>query len=402
MAMVEDLVRSIKERSERIGRKISPEIIDAFLKVPRHLFTPRVYEEGENGEVIEHILDYNNPDPEILKKIYSDMPLAIIVKGKEVISTSSQPFVMAFMLEDAKIKKGMKVLEIGTGSGYNAAIIAQIVGEPQKVITIEIKQEVAELARENLKRAGFEKVKVITGDGGAGYPEEAPYDSILATCSCPEIPWMDQLAPKGTIAFPLITRGIETLVSLQEENGILKGSLTLFVRFLRFEGVYSAPEHFAREIRALQRLVEKGEKRKEIMQELEEILLQGDENEKEKREKAIKRAGFEFFLAITEPEALVYESGIKGHERGYALWHKDKDLSKSGIVVLFPDEIVLWGNKEIEKKISRRFEEWKNLGEPGLRDYEIAFYPNETIAPLSKNQWSVPRRRGTTIFSLKK
>ena len=160
----------------------------AFRAVLRHLFLP-----GTS-----------------LEEVYSDR--AISAKKDENgqwISSSSQPAIMAIMLEQLGLVPGQKVLEIGTGPGYNAALMAHIVGETGQIVTVEIDEDLAEAAEEHLKEAGFEQVQVVCADGGYGYPDAGPYDRIILTVGAPDITpaWWHQLKPVGRLVLPLLLRG---------------------------------------------------------------------------------------------------------------------------------------------------------------------------------------------------
>ncbi|HNR44749.1 MAG TPA: protein-L-isoaspartate(D-aspartate) O-methyltransferase [Methanofastidiosum sp.] len=144
-------------------------------------------------------VDRSNFIPQNLKdEAYKDVPLPI-GWGQ----TISAPSMIALMLEVSQLKYGIKVLEIGTGSGYNAALIAEICGE-ENVVTIERIPEVYQFGMENLKRVGY-NVKIVLGDGTKGFEEDAPYDRIIATAAAPEIPksWKDQLKEGGMIIAPV-------------------------------------------------------------------------------------------------------------------------------------------------------------------------------------------------------
>lgn len=131
---------------------------------------------------------------------YEDVPLPIL---KE--QTISQPTTVAMMLEFLELKQGMKVLEIGAGSGYNAALIAEIVGKEGMVYTTEVIKELAEFAEENLKKAKIKNVQVINTDGSKGWPTNAPYDRIICTAAAPKIPdiYIKQLKEGGIIVIPI-------------------------------------------------------------------------------------------------------------------------------------------------------------------------------------------------------
>ena len=123
-------------------------------------------------------------------------------RGLVATSSSSSPRIMARMINALDLSPGMRILEIGTGTGYNAAVLAYLLGE-HSVISIEIDPEVAENARAALHRAGY-RVKVITGDGEGGYPPGAPYDRIIVTAAAHTVPyaWVEQTRPGGVILVP--------------------------------------------------------------------------------------------------------------------------------------------------------------------------------------------------------
>ncbi len=181
---------------------------EALGRVPRHLFIPwRKPEDayrGTEGAIV---------DPETTP---------------ETCSTVSQPIAVAMMLEGFDVKPGMQVLEIGAGSGYNAALLAHLAGEHGKVVTVDLEDFLVEKARRQLATVGFGQVEVVCGDGALGYPPGAPYDRIVATVGLPEIPpaWLEQLAPGGKIAVPLHIGGEprdHVLVSLEVRDGYLEG-----------------------------------------------------------------------------------------------------------------------------------------------------------------------------------
>ena len=180
----------------------------ALRSVPRHLFIPWRNPEdayrGTEGAMVD-------PDT-----------------TPETCSTVSQPIAVAMMLEGFDVKPGMRVLEIGAGSGYNAALLAHLIGEHGHIVTVDVEDFLVEKARKQLAAAGFERVEVVCGDGALGYPPHAPYDRIVATVGLPDIPtaWPEQLAPGGKIVVPLHL-GVEAhqcvLVSLEPEDGYLEG-----------------------------------------------------------------------------------------------------------------------------------------------------------------------------------
>jgi protein-L-isoaspartate(D-aspartate) O-methyltransferase len=147
---------------------------------------------------------------------YYDIPLSI-----PAAQTISAPSMVAMVLELAELKKGIKVLEVGTGSGYNAALIAEIVGE-ENIISIERNPELIEFAKKNLEKSGH-TINIINADGSRGYAKEAPYDRIISTAAAPEIPnsWKKQLKEYGILVAPIGGRHFyqELIVARKNSEG---------------------------------------------------------------------------------------------------------------------------------------------------------------------------------------
>ncbi|MBL7157682.1 MAG: protein-L-isoaspartate(D-aspartate) O-methyltransferase [Candidatus Omnitrophica bacterium] len=182
---------------------IDPQVLRAMRKVRRHLFVP-----------------------ERLRRLaYIDSPLPIGYK-----QTISQPFIVAYMTEAAQLKNGDRVLEIGTGSGYQAAVLAEIVDH---VYTIEIVKELADSALEKLKKFGYYNVTVKWGDGYKGWPEHAPFDAIIVTASPSEVPeeLVKQLKVGGRMVVPIGSFFQELYLIERTESGIQKNKLVP-VRFV--------------------------------------------------------------------------------------------------------------------------------------------------------------------------
>jgi protein-L-isoaspartate(D-aspartate) O-methyltransferase len=161
---------------------------------------------------------------------YQDGPLPI---GYD--QTISQPYIVAFMTEQLRLKPGDRVLEIGSGSGYQAAILADLVAD---VYTIEIVEPLAKTAEATLQRLGYKNVHLKVGDGYKGWPEEAPFDAIIVTCAPDKVPQplMDQLKDGGRMVIPVGERFAQQLYLLEKQNGQLKESVTLPVRFVPMRG----------------------------------------------------------------------------------------------------------------------------------------------------------------------
>ena len=182
----------------------SEQVLRAMRATPRHEFVPRPMRPAA----------------------YADQPLPI---GHN--ATISQPYIVAFMTELLDAGKNDRVLEIGTGSGYQAAVLSPIAGE---VYTIEIVEELAKSAEETLRRLGYKNVHVRHGDGYQGWPDKAPFDRIILTAAPPEIPQalIDQLAPGGRLVAPE-GRGYQELIVIEKtKDGKIRRRKSIPVRFV--------------------------------------------------------------------------------------------------------------------------------------------------------------------------
>ena len=198
--------RMVRDQIEARGIK-NPKVLEALRKVPRHLYVP----ESERSSA------------------YGDHPLPI-GEGQ----TISQPYIVAFMTEQLRLKGGEKVLEIGTGSGYQAAVLAEICGE---VYTIEIVEPLASRAAALLKQLGYQNIHVKAGDGYQGWPEHAPFDTIIVTAAPDHVPQplVDQLKVGGRMILPVGDWFQDLRVVVKTEQGVLQQDV-LPVRFVPMTG----------------------------------------------------------------------------------------------------------------------------------------------------------------------
>jgi len=198
----------------KTGTITDEKLLKAFNEVPRELFIKDGFEE----------------------EAYGDYPLPI-GEGQ----TISQPTTVMLMTQALELKENQKVLEVGAGSGWQAAIIAKIIGKKGKVITTEIIPELAEFAKKNIEKAKIKNVDVINYDGSQGYKKEAPYDRIIITAACPRIPppIIKQLKIGGIIVAPVgsLVFGQDMLKLRKTKTGITTQSLGSFV-FVPLKGKY--------------------------------------------------------------------------------------------------------------------------------------------------------------------
>ncbi|PJE94198.1 methyltransferase [Streptomyces carminius] len=200
------LARALVRGIEAEGLLADPAWRAAFEAVPRHLFVPCYYLPLVGGY---ERLGRDDPDPSVRERwltgVYEDVPLATRVRDGEPRSSSSQPSLMAMMLRDLRVADGMDVLEIGTGTGWNAALLAHRLGDAH-VTTVDVDPEITGEARTRLAAAG-RHLEVVTGDGALGCPERGPYDRIIGTCAVDAVPpaWPEQCRPGAVILTPMAT-----------------------------------------------------------------------------------------------------------------------------------------------------------------------------------------------------
>ena len=201
--------RELMVKQQIVVRGITdPRILEAMRKVPRDAFVPET----------------------VRDRSYRDEPLPI---GYD--QTISQPFIVAFMTEKLRLQPGNRVLEIGTGSGYQAAILAELVAQ---VYTIEIVAPLGKTAETTLRRLGYKNVRVKIGDGYQGWPEHGPYDAVIVTCAPQKVPQplVEQTKEGGRIVIPVGQFYEQTLYLLEKKEGRLQRQAVLPVRFVPMTG----------------------------------------------------------------------------------------------------------------------------------------------------------------------
>jgi len=204
------------ERKTMVERQIAargiqdPRILAAMQEIPRHMFIPPPYD----------------------RAAYDDNPLPI-GSGQ----TISQPYIVALMTELLRPKASDNMLEIGAGSGYQAAVLSRLV---RQLTTIERIKMVADLARRNLEFLGIDNVVVIEGDGTLGYPGNAPYNGIIITAATPDVPkpLIDQLADGGTLVVPVGGHDVQDLITIHKQGTSFIREFHGGVRFVPLIGQY--------------------------------------------------------------------------------------------------------------------------------------------------------------------
>jgi protein-L-isoaspartate(D-aspartate) O-methyltransferase len=201
--------RMVQEQIVSRGIK-DPRVLRAMAKVPRHLFL--------EGELWDHA--------------YEDQPLPI---GAD--QTISQPYIVALMAEALELNGAERVLEVGTGSGYAAAVLGELCAE---VFSVEAVEELALRARTILSSLGYRNVSVLVGDGTLGWAEHSPYDAVLISAAAPCIPRpvLEQLKSPGILVFPMGEKELQTLVRIRKDRAGIREEYLGECRFVKLRGRY--------------------------------------------------------------------------------------------------------------------------------------------------------------------
>ena len=219
------LRRRLVEQLRTQGALHDAAVERALLTVPRHLFLP------------------DSP----LTEAYADIAVATHWEDGMAVSSASQPAIVAFMLEQSQVAPGMRVLEIGAGTGYNAALLSELVGPTGSVTTIDIDPQITAEASAHLAAAGYTAAHVVTGDGAVGWPLGAPYDRIELTVGASDIApaWFEQLAEGGVLTLPLWLGASDVSVALRKQDGALVSESLTPCGFMRLRGQEGDAEKWA-------------------------------------------------------------------------------------------------------------------------------------------------------------
>lgn len=220
------LQRALVEHLKQEGHLRSPLVEAAFQTVPRHLFLPQVP----------------------LEEAYEDEAIPTKKLDGKAISSSSQPAIMAIMLEQLGLAPGQRVLEIGAGTGYNAALMAHMVGPAGQVIALDIEEDIVQAAQKHLTAAGVSNVRVVCADGGYGWPEAAPYDRLILTVGARDIlpTWREQLKPDARLVLPLALPGMQLSAAFLSAPDHLVSISLVDCGFMMLRGEWAEADPVAR------------------------------------------------------------------------------------------------------------------------------------------------------------
>jgi protein-L-isoaspartate(D-aspartate) O-methyltransferase len=362
----EQLLTHVREQ----GGATDALVADALRTVPRHIFLPDL-----------------PPD-----NAYRDE--AIVTKRDQQghpTSSSSQPTIMAIMLDQLGAARGHKVLEIGAGTGFNAALLAHIVGQNGRVISIDLDHDVVERAEENLSAAGCAGVTVLTSDGAHGYPAKAPYDRVIATVGVWDLApaWLDQLTPNGRIVVPLDLRGVQRSVAFERAGDHWTSRSARACGFMRMRGSLAGPERTYLLDRPTGLTLNLPESRELDVDAVVEALDSPDTTAPTGVSVDLFELmdGLGLWLAIREPRwfalselepgTRLRDAPMVGPEGGATIGVLD-DFGLATIRRGADGELVVTGAEEPVEELAGQIRAWQKAGRPGSSGLRIDAYPPGT------------------------
>jgi protein-L-isoaspartate(D-aspartate) O-methyltransferase len=379
-AVVDGYVQALKAaeaiRSARVER--------AFRTVQRHRLVETFFYRGEQGRVtVRH--DPDSPRPADLEVIYADTALATRYTDGAPTSSSSAPSLVAEMLELLELRQGMKVLEIGAGTGYNAALMAEIVGDQRLIITVDIQQDVVEQTRRLLGNAGYAGIRVLARDGFEGVADTAPFDRIVATVGCSDLSprWAEQLRDGGLMLVPLEHAQSHPLTAVRKQDGELRGRFVGWTGFMPVRGPLQIEDMWSRGIV----LPESGQDGNfddagEIMHEPGPRLAAHDDS-------AAEQNGFMFFVALNDRRASWTPDGTM---RSWTPDGVGLSAGPDGWAGISTRGLWWWKDESLAREVDRLYRDWTAKGRPAIRDYRVTFLPVKDERDTPPGGWRIERR----------
>ena len=355
----------------------------ALFNVPRHLFIEQYYDDEAPDGIVQ--IESPNPTSKQLETIYANRGMMI---REEPHSAASQPSLIFAMLADLQLTHNLKVLEIGTGSGWNAGLIAFSVGNDPLVYSIDLQADLVEKARQHLSSVGFNRVNLKAGDGGLGWEGET-FDRIIVTVGSPDIPpaWVESLTDGGILVMPLKTRGVgDPILRLHKQGGELRGKFTMWAGFMNLQGNFRSSAEDPLEppsdpmVAAL------------LREEPTSVPLP-----------VFLESHCAFYLRLNgEPMHTLWEYKGQGGMHAVLL---DRELPALYVPQLAygpnPEKRMdVYGSHQRVDGFIKRIEEWVRLGEPKTTDYEVELIEPTDSDDAGPHSYIDKRPNATLRFSL--
>jgi len=344
----------------------------AFRTVQRHRLLETFHHRGAEGwRTLEH--DPGHPQRDHLALIYADTVLATRYIDGLPASSTSQASLVARMLELLDLGEGMKILEVGAGTGYNAALLAEIAGDQRLVVTVDVLEDVVDQTRRLLAGAGYPRIRVLLRDGFDGAAEHSPFDRIVATVGCSDLSphWTGQLADHGAMLVPLEHASGHPLVLVQKDGATLRGRMVLRTGFIPVRGPLHIEDLWPRGM---------------ICPDPAEVVHEPTPGLRFTARPPDQPA----WLTDDEDDFLLYlglaDRRACGAPDGPAL-----SSGPDGWAVLAPGEIRWWKDASLASELKRRYREWDGRGRPTMGDYQISFAPIDSSGAPPEG-WQIERR----------
>ncbi len=375
--------RNLVEELKRQEGLLDKPLEDAFLAVPRHVFLPE----------------------EALSRAYSDDAIAIKRDSDgSVLSSVSQPSMIALMLRQLRLRSGDNVLEIGAGAGYNAALMQHIVGEDGTVTTIELDNQLAEQAAANLQKVRLgATVNVVNADGAMGYAPRASYDRIIATVALWDIPpvWVKQLKPDGLLVAPIWIENMQVSAAfVVQPDGTLYSRQNIPCGFISIRGMSAVP-NLSRHVSGSTLMLHSNDFRRIDSAALQLLLSEDMEITNLGQPLSYREywRGFLPFLTLNTPENYVFALYTLGEnqqafglrEHGFALIGRG---SACFVEYGMKGEVHCYGGADAFFALSEALERWTQAGSPTSDRLRLQLLPKDDSEPSA-----VVERANSKIYS---
>ena len=362
-ADTEQLQRDLVETLRRNQALSNAGVATAFSAIPRHLFLPHL-------------------DP---RDVYRDQAITLKVGAHgETVSSASQPTMMAIMLEQLDLRAGLNVLEIGSATGYNAALIQHLIGGSGSVTTLEIDNDLSEQALDNLYAAGFTQIQVVNRDAVTGYEPRAQYDRIIATAGVWDVPtaWLRQLRDEGLLVVPIWLDGVQVSAAFtKQRDGTLLSADNRPCAFVYLQGLAAGPEVRKRiGSSSLEILADDVDK---IDSAALHLLLSEDQEMQHLRADLAPEDywfGFQLYLMLHEPPRYVFAVyAIPEGESSYGMEGNGILLFTAGSVAFAPYEgggsVHTFGSADAFLEVQRLYDHWRSADSDLLDRLRLRLVP---------------------------
>jgi protein-L-isoaspartate(D-aspartate) O-methyltransferase len=377
-AHVRQFIDRYADRLKAAGALRSPAVERAFRTVARHRLLETFFHRPiDAADFTEVHHDPAHPRPEHLQLIYSDTALGTrLVErfgARLPASSTSQPSLVADMLELLDLTDGLRVLEVGAGTGYNAALLAELVGDQRLVTTVDVAEDVVAQTRRLLAGAGYPGITVLCRDGFEGVPEQAPFDRIVATVGCADLSpqWAAQLAEDGRLLVPLRHAGGHPLVLLRSEDGGLGGRVAGWSGFMDARGRLHADRLWAMGIAQPDDQGAVGERAPWPGFGTDETDPGPDD--------PVDEQDLLFYLSLVDRRACWAPGGVALSD------------GRNGWATADPSGIRWWRDDTLADDLDRHHADWLAIGRPTLGDYRVAFVPLGEGRPPPPAGWVLDR-----------